>query len=310
MFSSTLDPDLLSGWGVRPGDWQWGASVQHEVAPRVAVELSYLRRWLVNFSVIDNLSRGPDDHDEFGIVAPADSRLPGGGGYTIPGFYNVNSTAAARLTDNFETLASNIAERKQLANAISMNVTARPRGGLVVQGGFNSTRTDEDSCELRALVPEIAATNPWCDTSSGWLTRFTAVGTYTIPRIDVLIAGTMRSDKGQELAANWVAPNSATVGLDRPFAGIAGQTITVNLIEPGTLYGDRINQIDLRVAKNVRLGRVRTNIGVDVYNIANSASVLTYNQAFSASTTPATAWLRPNSVLQSRFAKISAQIDF
>ena len=189
-------------------------------------------------------------------------------------------------------------------------MTARPRGRLVVQGGFNSTRTDEDSCELRALVPEIAATNPWCDTSSGWLTRFTAVGTYTIPRIDVLVAGTMRSDKGQELAANWVAPNSATVGLNRPFAGIAGQTITVNLIEPGTLYGDRINQIDLRLAKNVRLGRVRTNIGVDVYNIANSAAVLTYNQAFSASTTPATAWLRPNSVLQSRFAKISAQIDF
>ena len=28
VFSSTLDPALLSGWGVRPGDWQWGASVQ------------------------------------------------------------------------------------------------------------------------------------------------------------------------------------------------------------------------------------------------------------------------------------------
>jgi hypothetical protein len=123
----------------------------------------------------------------------------------------------------------------------------------------------------------------------------------------VLVAGTMRSDKGQELAANWTAPNSATVGLDRPFAGLGGQTITVNLIEPGTLYGDRINQIDLRIAKNVRLGPVRTNIGVDVYNIANSASVLTYNQQFSPTTTT---WLRPNSVLQSRFAKISAQIDF
>ena len=36
VFESTLDPDLLSGWGVRSGDWQWGASVQHEVLPRVA----------------------------------------------------------------------------------------------------------------------------------------------------------------------------------------------------------------------------------------------------------------------------------
>jgi hypothetical protein len=311
VFASTLDPDLLSGWGVRPGDWQWGASVQHEVVPRVAVELSYLRRWLVNFSAIDNRARAPEDHTEFGVVAPIDSRLPDNGGYTVSGLYNVTATAATRPTDNFETLASNIAERTQLANAISLNVTARPRFGVVVQGGFNSTNTSEDSCDLRRLLPEIAATNPWCDTSSGWLTRYTAVATYTVPKIDLLVSGTMRSDKGQELAANWAAPNAATVGLNRPFAGIAGQTVTVNLIEPGTLYGDRINQVDLRVAKNVRFGRTRTNIGFDVYNIANSAPVLTYNQTFNPTITQGSAaWLRPNTVLQSRFAKFSVQFDF
>jgi len=35
--------------------------------------------------------------------------------------------------------------------------------------------------------------------------------------------------------------------------------------------------------------------------------VLTYNQTFSPTTTT---WLRPQSVLQARFVKISAQIDF
>ena len=143
------------------------------------------------------------------------------------------------------------------------------------------------------------------------LSRYTAVATYTVPKIDLLVSGTMRSDKGQELAANWAAPNSATVGLNRPFAGIAGQTVTVNLIEPGTLYGDRINQFDLRVAKNLRFGRTRTNIGFDVYNIANSAPVLTYNQTFNPTITQGSAaWLRPNTVLQSRFAKFSVQFDF
>ncbi len=95
----------------------------------------------------------------------------------------------------------------------------------------------------------------------------TALGTYTIPKIDVLGRGTMRSDQGGDLAANWAAPNSATVGLNRPFAGVAGQTITVNLIEPGTLYGDRVNQFDLRFAKILRFGRTRTNVGFDIYNI-------------------------------------------
>ena len=77
----------------------------------------------------------------------------------------------------------------------------------------------------------------------------------------------MRSDQASALAANWAAPNSATVGLNRPFAGTGGQTITVNLVEPGTLYGDRVNQIDLRFAKILRFGRTRTNVGFDIYNI-------------------------------------------
>ena len=55
------------------------------------------------------------------------------------------------------------------------------------------------------------------------MTRVTALGSYTIPKIDVQVAGTMRSDQGAPLAANWAAPNTATVGLNRPFAGSAAR---------------------------------------------------------------------------------------
>ena len=88
----------------------------------------------------------------------------------------------------------------------------------------------------------------------------------------------------------------------RRFAG--STTVTVNLIEPGTLYGDRVNQFDLRVGKILRFGGARANLAVDVYNLFNSNPVLTYNEQFGAT------WLRPNSVLQPRFAKLSAQINF
>jgi hypothetical protein len=91
--------------------------------------------------------------------------------------------------------------------------------------------------------------------------------------------------------------------LGRNFAG-ASQTISVNLIEPGTLYGDRVNQFDLRIGKNLRFRGTRTNVGVDIYNVFNANPVLTYNESFTST------WLRPNSVLQPRFAKISAQINF
>jgi hypothetical protein len=313
VFDSTLDPGLLSGWGVRSGDWQYGVSIQHEVLPRVAVEVGYQRRWLVNSLVTDNRARSAADHTVFGVTVPTDSRLPGGGGGVLNGLYNVTPEASLRLNDNFQTLSSNVADWTQVSNSINLNVTARMRNGLVLQGGFNSGTNTNDYCDIRSLVPEWTVilaqspTNPWCDTSSGWVTRATALGSYTIPKVDVQVSGTLRSDPGGQLAANWTAPNSATVGLNRPFAGLGSQTITVNLIEPGTLYGERVNQIDMRFAKILRFGRTRTTVGFDVYNLVNSDAVLTYNQTFSPTTTT---WLRPNSVLQARFVKFSAQVDF
>jgi hypothetical protein len=313
VFESTLDPGLLSGWGVRAGDWQWGASVQQEVLPRVAVEVGYQRRWLVNSLVTDNRNRAPEDHTEFGVTVPIDSRLPGGGGGVIPGLYNVTATAATRLTDNYQTLASGYGDWTQVANSWNVNVTARTRQGLVLQGGLNSGKSDNDYCDVRRAIPEWTVilaqspTNPWCDTSTGWVTRMTALGSYVIPKVDVQVAGTLRSDQGAPLSATWTAPNSATVGLNRPFAGTGGQTITVNLIEPGTLYGERVTQVDMRFAKIVRLGRTRTTVGLDLYNIANSAAVLTYSQTFVPTSNT---WLRPTGVLQARFVKFSAQVDF
>jgi hypothetical protein len=319
VFDSTLDPSLLSGWGVRSGDWQWGASIQQEVLPRVAVDIGYQRRWLVNSSAVDNRARAASDHTVFGVKIPVDSRLPGGGGGVLDGLYNVTPAAAARLNDNFETLSSNIGEWTRSSDSVNLNVTARMRNGLMLQGGFNSGNSNNDYCDVRAQIPEWTVilaqspTNPWCDTSSGWQTRATALGSYVIPKVDVQVSGTFRSDPGQQLAANWSAssrpglPTDDTVGLNRAFAGLGSPTITVNLIEPGTKYGERVSQVDMRFAKVLRFGRTKTLVGFDVYNIANSAAVLTYNQTFSPTTTT---WLRPQSVLQARFVKIGAQIDF
>jgi hypothetical protein len=316
VFQSTLDPGLLSGWGVRSGDWEWGASVQQQILPRVAVELSYQRRWLVNFTVTDNRARAAGDFTQFGIVAPTDERLPNGGGYTLDNIYNVTPEAAARLNDNFVSLDTNYAKQLQATNSISLNLTARPKAGVTLQGGFNTANTNSDACALQKVLPEMVTDppalgppvyQPYCATSTGWVTRFTALATYTVPKVDVLVSGTMRSDQGQSLAANWAAPTTSTVGLDRAFAGIAGRTLTVNLIKPGTLYGDRVNEVDFRFAKILKFGRTRSNVGVDLLNAFNAAPVLTYLQTYSPTTST---WLRPLSVLQARYVKVSAQIDF
>jgi hypothetical protein len=82
--------------------------------------------------------------------------------------------------------------------------------------------------------------------------------------------------------------------------------VTVNLIEPGTLYGDRVNQLDFRLAKILRFGRTRTTAGVDLYNVLNSSTVLTYNNTF----VPGGPWLQPNSILTPRLVRITAEFTF
>ena len=307
--SSTLDPSLVTGWGVRTGDWQWGAAIQQQVMPRVSAEVTYQHRWLMNFSATDNRNVAVTDYDAFSLNVPVDSRLPDGGGGQLSGLYNITAAANTRLTDNFVTLADRFGEYSQATDSVSLNVTARPRFGLTLQGGFNWARTQTDACDIHHALPEytiplggiIATTNPWCATNVS-LFRTTALGSYTVPKADVQLGFTFRSDQGASLAANYTAsPANTTLG--RPFAG-ASSTISVNLVEPGTLYGDRVNQFDLRVAKVLRFGRTTTNVGVDLFNLLNASPVLTYNEAFTAT------WLRPNSVLQARFMKISAQIGF
>ena len=313
VFDTTQDPALFSGSGVRSGDWQIGASVQQQLLPRVSAELGYYRRWLQNFIVTDNLTVSANNYDPFTISAPLDSRLPNGGGYAVPGpLYNINPSVASSATNNFVTLASNYGDQSQSSDSVSLNVSARPRNGLVLQGGFNTAKTLTDSCAIRAAIPELVVlggaspTNPYCKNSTGFITRFTALGTYTLPKVGVQIGATMRSDQGSSLAANWAVPNAVIQpSLGRPLSNSA-PTATVNLIQPGTLYGDRLNELDLRLAKILRFGRTRANVGLDIYNLFNRAAVLTYNQAF----VPNGNWLAPTSVLQPRFVKISAQFDF
>jgi Carboxypeptidase regulatory-like domain len=326
-FTETLNDELISGWGVRPGDWQYGVSVQQEVLPRVSVEVGYNRRWLTNFTVTDNLLQASSDFGQFAITAPTDSRLPSEAqGRTISGLYNANPGVAS-LNNSEQRLADGYGNYSQKSNGILFNISARPRNGLLFQGGMGTGEVRSDYCDIRSALPEqnliIGAqtptsaptpTNPWCNTSTSWVTRFTGLGSYTVPKIDVLFSGTFRSDRGAPLAANWAITQAAAPAtwaqiqqtLGRPLSNNL-TSVTVNLIEPGTLYGDRVNEFDIRLAKILRFGGTRTNIGFDLYNLLNSAPVLAYNLNYSPTNT---AWLTPTSVLQPRFWKFSVQFDF
>jgi hypothetical protein len=149
--------------------------------------------------VTDNLLQRAGDFGTFSVTTPSDSRLPGGGGSVLSGLFNVNQNVAS-LVDQVQTLAGDYGTYSQNNHGILFNISARPRNGLVFQGGVNTGTTRTDFCDIRAALPEettapLSPTNPWCNTTTGWVTRYTGLGSYTLPKVSVLLSGTFRSDQ-------------------------------------------------------------------------------------------------------------------
>ena len=86
----------------------------------------------------------------------------------------------------------------------------------------------------------------------------------------------------------WIAPGPQPLG--RPLSG--GANVTVNLISPGTQFGPRRNNFDLRRRKDLKFGSKRLTISVDGYNLTNVDTVLAFNNSF----VPGGAWLTPTRI--------------
>jgi hypothetical protein len=300
--SLTIDPNILRGWGKRGYNWEFTAGVQHEILPRVSLDAGYFRRWYGNFTTTDNRAVTPQDFSPFSIVAPQDSRLPDGGGYTVANLYNLNPNRVGQV-DNFFTFAGGYGQQIERWHGVDVGANTRIRG-VVLQGGVSTGRTLTDNCEILAALPELAPSGaPYCHYQESLLTQVKAFGSYTLPRVDVQVAATLQSLPGPEIAASYIASNAVVQpSLGRPLSGGAAN-VTVNLVEPGTLYGDRSNQLDVRFGKVLRLGSTRTNVSVDVYNVFNGNTVMQLNNNFAA-------WQQPQAIMQARFAKFSVQLDF
>jgi hypothetical protein len=301
---ATYDPKSQRGWGKRNYNWEFSAGVQQELLPRVAADVSYFRTWYGNFTVSDDLAVGPADFDRFQITAPVDPRLPGGGGHVIAGLYNLNPAKFGVPANNFVTLSKQYGKQTQYWQGVDVNINARPAEGVLLQGGTSTGRGVSDNCEILAKLPEISPVGaPYCKTVPAFLTQVKFLGSYTLPRVDVQVSGAFQSVPGPQIAANYNAPNAVVApSLGRSLSGNAAN-VTVNLVEPGTMYGDRLNQLDLRFSKIVRYGRTQTRFNIDIYNALNSNAVLTLNNNFGA-------WQQPTVILLARFAKLGVQFDF
>jgi hypothetical protein len=311
--SATFDPDVRQGWGRRESNYEVSAGVQHELMPRVSVDVGYFRRIWANFRVTDNLAVGTADFDTFDVTAPRDPRLPNGGGYLLTGLRNIKPTSFSIANRDYTTISDKIVDGGQIERGdyLDVNVNARLRS-LAMQFGTSSGRTTTDNCAIRAALPELSVTSPTsrCRQVEPFQTQFKGYAVYDVPVVRVQVSGTFRSTPGSDISANFTMNNAylaANSTLGRALSGGGNANISVDLLEPNTRFNPRRTEIDLRFGKVLSFGRNRAVVSVDVFNATNSNVVLDQNDTFLL-TNPN--WPTPEGILNARLVKFSLQYDF
>jgi hypothetical protein len=187
----------------------------------------------------------------------------------------------------------------QTYDGVDFTTNVRFPGGITAQGGISTGRTRTDTC----FVVDSPQALLHCDVAPPMQTQFKGSLVYPLPWWGLQTSAAFQSFPGPEITASWAAPASAVESLGRPLSGGA-RTVTVPLISPGTTYGERLNQVDFRLAQNIRTRGVRIQPQLDLYNIFNSNAVYGQNNTYG------TAWLRPTQVLVGRMIKFGVQLYF
>jgi hypothetical protein len=301
--TSRPDDAIRTGWGVRLHNWELSGGVHHELVPRVSVDMSYFRRWYGNFTVTDNLALTPADYTEYCVTPPGDSRLPGGGGNPVCGLYDVNRVVAP---NNLVTFASNYGEQTETYDGIDATVTARLPHRIALSGGLSSGTTNNvDSINSRSncFVVDTPGQLRFCDIQMPWRTGVRFLGTAGLPW-DIDAGVTFLNNPGPQITAAYTVVSSQVQFVNSARTSLTLGQATIPLIQPGTAFGERMTQVDVRVGKNFRYRGMRVRALLDVANLFNSNAVLVLN------TTYGNNWQRPTYVLPGRLIKPTVQFDF
>jgi hypothetical protein len=325
--ATQVDPDVLSGWGVRPGDTQYTVTVQQEIMPRLSGEASFTHRSFHGFFVTDVLNRRDGGvasyYESYTLTAPQDSRLAGGGGYPVTVFVPTPAANAA-APELLLTRESNIGEeRTSVWDGFELALNSRLRNGLVAQVGTTTGRGKVDTCDVASLYNNVVGAtitgpNPrGCNNTEPWQTTLRGLVSYTVPKIDVLVSTVLRSQPALAVTANWQVPNSviaAALGHLPPGAPATGNTtILLTDNEHRTYADERRTQVDMRFAKILRFGRTRTDIGVDVNNLFNTSYASSFNQTYVYNTDNAprpAGWGTPTALAFPRFVRFNLTVNF
>jgi len=296
------------------------------VTERAVLDVQWSRHSFNNLLATQFVATPASAYDSYCITAPKDPRLPGGGGNQICGFTDLKPAYFGITPNNVVQSASKLGNVVDLYTGVDVNLNVRLKGGGTGAIGTSVGRERTDYCDMATLGQVGSNTNSsagkiqlgggagsignsggypstlYCNITPPFQPDWKGFLSYPLPWWGLRASGTWQNRIGPQILATEGAANGASSTLGRP---LTAPTATLNLIAPGTLYGDRINQIDARLAKSFAAGRTRIQLTAGGYNLLNSSAVLAINSSYTSGL-----WLQPTVVMQGRLFKFGFQLDY
>jgi hypothetical protein len=304
--TSRPDSELARGY-----NWEYNASIQHELAPSLSVTAGYYRRNFYNLEIVDNTNLSRDDWTSYTIATPTDPRLAlSGDPITL---YNLNQNRVGVATDNLRTFSS-VNETTYNGFEISANVR---RNKLLMFGGITVDRRATIDCDGTTTVANSSTAlstsrdNPnalrFCDSIPPFRTTGKVSAAYQLP-YEFQVSGTFLAVPGSSVNAYYTV-TAAIAGRTLITSTAGANTMPVNLVESNTEFLDYRKQLDLRIGRTFRFGRTRIQGFADIFNVLNAGTVVRVNETYGSN--PATnAWLTPLAIMDGRYLRFGTQISF
>jgi hypothetical protein len=322
--STSYDPAILSGWNVRPYNWQLTVQYEQQLHAGIGANVGYYRTWYGNFTATENTAVPANQYGTFCITGPADSRVSALNGSQVCGFHDVNPSYYGKV-QSLVTKASAFGGQSEVYNGFDASVHASFKHGAFVAGGISMGDTANSDCPIANNYPNVTATqtNPlgnvtssnltpaqFCSYSIGWARQLQlkAFGYYPLPW-KTQASFTYQNLPGLPFNTSYVATNAQIApSLGRNLSsGASSETLTNALYSPFSVAEPRLSQLDLRFTKIFEWKkRFTTKINFDIYNINNANSVLTENATYSATNS----YMKPTAILGARLFKLGANFNF
>jgi hypothetical protein len=316
-----FDPAMNTNRGY---SWEGSGSVQHQLTQNLGVGAAYIRRWYGNLIVTQNTATPGSAYDNYCITVPTGPGLPGGGGNQVCGLSDI-TPALFGHTQNVIEINNN---QTEVFDGIDLTFNLRLANHFTVAGGTSTGRVKQNLCGalmghpdqvistagISGLSPYAAGTvipqqTAFCDILPPFLTQLKILAVYPLPWWGIQTATTIQSIPGVQILGTTTATNAQIApSLGRTLAaGPNGTVQNIEVVPAGTMYSDRLNQVDLRLSKIFNLGTGHRLQGfLDFYNIFNANPVLATNP----SVLTAAAFPVPVTILQGRLGKVGVQLDW